>query len=87
MHTQGSSTDGGTPVARTRITLKNVPAERTTRYSDETYDALSARLVGFIHQHMPVREIIGGHVTPFQVNRDDVVTIEPVEQNDSPERA
>jgi len=66
MHTQGSSTDGGTPVARTRITLKNVP--------------------GFIHQHMPVREIVSGQVTPLQVNRDDVVTLEPVAQNESPER-
>jgi hypothetical protein len=79
MHTEASSTDGGIPVPRTRITLKNVPAERTTRFSDETYDALSARLVGFIHQHMPVRVIVDGRATQIQVNRDDVVTIEPSE--------
>jgi hypothetical protein len=87
MHTTDSSTDGGIPVARTRITLKNVPAERTTLYSDETYDALSARLIGFIHQHMPVRQIVGGLVAEMQVNREDVVTLEPVEPTESPEGA
>lgn len=80
MHTEPSSI----PVPRTRITLKNVPAERATRYSDE--DALSTRLVQFIHQHMPVRVLEDGRPTQIQVNRD-VVTLEPVQATESPERA